>query len=279
MTARESADALLSFGTFLLLRDMINERLGIWFDESQRDLLGDKLADQIAEVGSRSFLDYYYRLKYGAHDDDCWQKLTNSLSVQETYFWREIEQINALVEVLIPRHTLTLSGPIRIWSAACATGEEPLTLAIALNEAGWFDRVDIEIWASDISPAALEKAARGIYRERSFRALPGRLREKYFEPVDGGWQVDSKLKARINYRLANLLNASETALLHSSRYIFCRNVFIYFSKITIRDIVNRWADHMPTPAYLITGVAESLIRISDSFDLEQIENAFIYVKR
>ncbi|MBX9652541.1 protein-glutamate O-methyltransferase CheR [bacterium] len=258
---------------------MIGERLGIWFDESQRDLLEDKLSDQLAELGTRSFLDYFYRLKYGASQEDCWQKLINALSVQETYFWREIDQINAFVEVLVPRHVSNLSESVKIWSAACATGDEPLTLAIALNEAGWFDRTDIEIWASDISPAALEKAERGIYRERSFRALPDKLREKYFKPVDGGWQVDAKLKARINYRLANIMNAPETALLHSSRYIFCRNVFIYFSKITIRDIVNRWANHMPTPAYLITGVAESLIRTSDRFDLEQIQNAFFYVKR
>jgi chemotaxis protein methyltransferase CheR len=269
----------LPLGTFLLLRDLIRDRLGVWFEEDKRDLLASKLSDRVAALGARSFLDYYYRLKYGPGAEEEWPVLTNALSVQETYFWREMDQVRAFVDILVPRHVAAGRGAIRVWSAACATGEEPLTLAMALNEAGWFGRADVEIWASDVSSAALEQTARGIYRERSFRALPAALREKYFKPVEGGWRVDPALHARVRYRRANLLAAEETVYLDSARYVFCRNVFIYFSPATTAQVVARFAERMARPAYLFVGVSESLLRMSTAFELEQVGGAFVYTRR
>jgi chemotaxis protein methyltransferase CheR len=269
----------LPLGTFLLLRDLIRDRLGVWFEENNRDLLAAKLSDRIAALGLQSFLEYYYRLKYGPDADAEWPRLTDALSVQETYFWREIEQIRTLVDVLIPQHVTAGLGPIRIWSAACASGEEPLTLAIALSEAGWFGRANIELLASDVSSAALEKAASGIYRERSFRALPATLREKYFSPVKDGWRVDPLLHGRVRFRQANLLDSDETALLESSRYIFCRNVFIYFATATIAEVVSRFAERMPRPGYLFVGVSESLLRAVTSFKLDEVNGVYVYVRR
>jgi chemotaxis protein methyltransferase CheR len=269
----------LPLGTFLLLRDLIRDRLGVWFEEDTRDLLASKLSDRIAELGLRSYLDYYYRLKYGPGAEEEWPRLTDALSVQETYFWRELDQVRTLVDVLVPQHAAAGRGPIRIWSAACASGEEPLTIAMALSEAGWFGRAEIELWASDVSSAALEKAAGGVYRERSFRVLPAALREKYFFAVEGGWRVDPGLQARIRFRRANLLDPDETALLESSRYIFCRNVFIYFSAATIAKVVCRFADRMPRPGYLFVGVSESLLRVGTAFELEQVGGVYVYMKR
>jgi chemotaxis protein methyltransferase CheR len=269
----------LRLGTFLLLRDLIRDRLGVWFEEDKRDLLANKLTDRIVALGMRSFLDYYYCLKYGPRSEEEWQALTDALSVQETYFWREMDQVRAFVDLLVPQHLAAGQGVVRVWSAACATGEEPLTVAMALNEAGWFGRLDIEIWASDISPAALERAANGVYRERSFRALPAPLREKYFTSVAGGWRVDPALHARVRYRRANLLDLDETALFESARYVFCRNVFIYFSPATIAQVVARFARKMPRPAFLFVGVSESLLRLSTPFELEQVGEAFVYTRR
>lgn len=269
----------LPIGVFLLLRDLIRDRLGVWYDENKRELLASKVSDRIQALGLRSYLNYYYLLKYGPSEEEEWARLTDALSVQETYFWREYGQIQTLVDVLVPRHQSEGLGPIRIWSAACATGEEPLTIAMALSEAGWFDRADIEIWASDFSPAALEKASRGFYRERSFRALPPSLRSRYFTAVEGGWRVDSGLLARVRYRQVNLLDEGETARLASARYIFCRNVFIYFSSATIGEVVGRFSECMPRPGYLFVGASESLLRTKSAFELDEIGGAFVYVKR
>src|SRR6185369_12487646 len=99
------------------------------------------------------------------------------------------------------------SEPLRIWSVPAASGEEPLTIAMVLEEEGWFDRVPIEIHGSDASPAAIARARAGRYRERSFRTLPPALREKYFREEDGTWSVVPALQRRItSWSVVNLLD-------------------------------------------------------------------------
>jgi chemotaxis protein methyltransferase CheR len=267
----------LPVGVFLILRDLIRDRLGMWFEDDKRDLLASKLADRVRETGTATFLAYYYLLKYGPGAEAEWDQLTDALSVQETYFWRELQQVRTLADILVPAHVAAGRGPVRIWCAACATGEEPLSIAIALQEAGWFDRADVEIWASDTSPAALEKARRGVYRGRSFRALPAALQDRYFTPAEGGFRVDPALQARVRYSRANLLDPAETAHLATAPFVFCRNVFIYFSTATISRVVSHFAARMPRPGHLFVGVSESLLRASTAFEMEEVGGAFVYV--
>jgi chemotaxis protein methyltransferase CheR len=243
-------------------------------------MLGEKLAPLVIERGFDSFLDYYYLLKFDADAPAEWRNVSNALSVQETYFWREMDQINGLVEKVIPQLASERTGsPIRIWSAACATGEEPLTIAMRLNEEGWFERARIEIYASDLSSSALDRARRGSYRERSFRAIPAHLREKYFEPDGNEWRVSSSIHEKIKWQRVNLLQKAEISTLACASVIFCRNVFIYFSPDSIRKVVDSFAEKMITPAYLFSGAAESLLKLTDDFELEEIGDCFAYVKR
>ncbi len=269
----------LPVGVFVILRDLIRDRIGVSFDDDKRDLLVAKLTDRVRGLGLASFLDYFYLLKYDPAAGDEWPRLTDALSVQETYFWREVEQVRALADVLVPAHVAAGRGPVRVWSAACATGEEPLTVAMALTEAGWFDRADVEVWASDVSGAALDKARAGVYRERSFRALPPALRAKYFTPEDGGWRVAPELHSRVRYVRANLLEPADTALLATAPFVFCRNVFIYFSAATVARVVRHLAGRMPRPAHLFVGASESLLRATAEFELEEVGGAFVYVGR
>jgi chemotaxis protein methyltransferase CheR len=200
--------------------------------------------------------------------------------VQETYFWREIDQVRALVDVLVPQYFSTSrSLPLRIWSAACATGEEPLTLAMALNEKSWFDRAPIEIYASDASTDAIEKARRGIYRERSFRNLAPDLRARYFVETDAGWKVNAQIHSRIKWSIANLAADDKVATLPGGiDVIFCRNMFIYFSEESTRKTLQRFCRKMNSAAYLFVGASESLMRLTTDFELQEIGGAFVYVK-
>jgi chemotaxis protein methyltransferase CheR len=150
---------------------------------------------------------------------------------------------------------------------------------MALEEAGWFGKADAEVWASDVSPAALAKARAGVYRERSFRALPPALRAKYFTPTDGGWRAAPELQARVRYSPANLLEPDDTLFLATAPFVFCRNVFIYFSAATVGRVVKRFADRMPWPGHLFVGASESLLRATTAFALEEVGGAFVYVKR
>ena len=275
-----SNNLALPEGTTSLIQSLINERTGMHFDNGKRDILLDKLSPLVIERGFGSYLDYYYLLKYDPAARVEWQNVMNALSVQETYLWREIDQVHTLVQTLVPQwHARNANSTLRIWCAACATGEEPLTIAIALSEAGWFERASIEIVATDASSKAIDRATRGIYRERAFRNLPPPLRDRYFERDGSDWRVRSSIHSRIKWGLANLMEEDRISHLADADFIFCRNVFIYFSETAISRVVRSFSRFIRPPGYLFVGAAESLIRMTTDFNLTEIDDAFVYVKR
>ena len=263
-----------------LLRDLVHETTGQFFDDSRLPQLMDKLKPLVLARGFRSVLDYYYLLKYDADAAGEWGHVLDALAVPETYFWREIDQIKALVDVVVPLQVKALAGkPLRIWSVPCATGEEPLTLAMALDEAGWFARAPIEIHGSDASAAGIAKAQRGLYRERAFRNLPPHMKERYFTRRDDAWEVAPELHRRVTWSTVNVMDRAAAASRARVPILLCRNLFIYFSEKSIRHTVQLFAEHMSSPGYLCVGASESLLRIASDFELEEIGGAFIYVLR
>jgi chemotaxis protein methyltransferase CheR len=267
-------------GAEILLRDLVHDRTGLFYENGNFDLFIEKLAPLVINRGFESFLDYYYLLKYDPAANEEWLRVLNALSVQETYFWREMDQINGFVDEIIPAYFSEPDPqPMRIWCAASATGEEPLTIAMALNERGWFERAPIEIFATDGSSKAVEKAQTGIYRPRSMRSLPDSIREKYFTEVDGNWRITPTMQKKLHWSLVNLMDSDEMSPFASSPVVFCRNVFIYFSDGAVRKTVNFLAQRMPKPAYLFVSVSESLLRVTNEFILEEVGGAFVYVKR
>jgi chemotaxis protein methyltransferase CheR len=266
--------------TVELLRDLIQAHAGMYYDDERLDVLRDRVVPLAIDRGFDSLLDYYYLLKYDAGAVREWPRLMDALAVQETYFWREPDQFRALASTIMPALVGKGRAPIRIWSVPCASGEEPLSIAMALAEASWFDRVRIEIHASDASESALQRAARGHYGRRSFRQLPDALREKYFTAgADGGWTVKPDLFSRVtSWTRVNLMQAGEAASLGSCDVIFCRNLFIYFTPDGIREVTARLNAWMPSPGYLCVGAAESLLRTGTGFDLQDLDGAYVYVK-
>jgi chemotaxis protein methyltransferase CheR len=279
MTTRFDADSLgIPNASTRLLRDLIHEKLGLFFDDGRVGHLADRLAPLLLQRGFASLLDYYYLLKYDPAADAEWPRVMDALAVNETYFWREIDQIRAVVDRIVPQ----LAGarddtPLQIWSVPCATGEEPLTIAMVLEEAGWFARAAIRVIGSDASPAAVEKAKRGQYRERSFRNLSPERRERYFVKAGDQWQVDGALHRRITWDVVNLQDPAGVARWGASPIVFCRNVFIYFSPTSIQRTVDLLARQTPMPGYLCVGASESLLRLTNRFTLEEIGGAFVYV--
>jgi chemotaxis protein methyltransferase CheR len=264
-----------------LLREIVHERLGVYFQDSRLDALADRLAPLVADRGFASFLDYFYFLKYDADTAGEWHRVMDALSVPESYFWREVDQIAAIVDHVVPDLVRRRPGlPIRIASVPCASGEEPLTIAMMLSEKGWFSRARFEIVAGDASCAALARARAGVYRERAFRSLPAPLRERYFHRAGDAWQIDEPLHRRIHdWRHVNLASQTDAMAVANADVMFCRNVFIYFSDDTVKRVVNAFADGLPDGGLLCVGAAESLLRVSDRFELEEVGGAFVYVKR
>jgi chemotaxis protein methyltransferase CheR len=273
------ADALGLVGQVTtIFRELVHERLGLFYEAAQFDQVADRLAPLVVERGLGSFMDYYYLLKY-SDDEAEWGRVMDALSVPETYFWRESDQLRAMVGNVVPVLAEELRGrPLEIWSVPCASGEEPLTLAMMLEEARWFDRAPIQILGSDASRAAVARAERGRYGPRAFRNLSPELREKYFTPDGDQWIVHPGLRRRVEYDVVNLVVPDEVARHASAPIVFCRNVFIYFSEQSIRRTLDAMMQHMPDPAYLCVGASESLLRLRTALSLEEIGGAFVYVK-
>lgn len=267
-------------GTLALLRQLIQGHMGMYYDDQRMDALADRLMPLVIARGFDSLLDYYYLLKYDAGAQEEWSRVIDALSVQETYFWREADQFHALTEGVLPR----LAGrgrPIRIWSLPCATGEEPLSLAIALTESGWFTRAPIEIHAADASPSALRRACDGTYGARAFRQLPETLRTRYFrhDAHENQWTIAPDIHQRVtSWSRLNVVHRPDLETLRGADVIFCRNLFIYFQEPSVRQVVDAFADLMASPGFLCVGAAESLLRMTTRFDLEGVNGAYVYIK-
>ena len=281
-----SESLYLSEAITLLLRDLIHQQTGIYYTLDNCSLLIDKLSTRVVEHDFNSYLDYYYLLKYDTAAQTEWQHLIDAISVQETFFYREFDQIAALVDVLVPAYfAQNPTTPLRLWSAACATGEEPLSIAIALQEAGWLNKAPIEIYATDASPTAIAQAQRGLYREQSFRSFPRALRDRHFErKTDANargelWQIHPNIHHHIIWKQINLAKAAEIQAMPPVQVVFCRNVFIYFSDEAIFQTTHQLFNAMSEQSYLFIGASESLLRLGTNFELQQINGAFVYVKR
>ena len=268
---------LVPAGIQSLLSDLVHERTGIFFEPERVDILVEKLSPLACARECFSLLDYYYLLKYEKYGEAEWDRVMDALSVQETYFWREMAQVRVMVDVLVPQWFGKTSAPLRIWSAASASGEEPFSLAMALVEAGWGTH-PIEIVASDASPTALEKCRAALYRENSFRGFPRDLREKYFRSQGNEWQLIPEITRRVAFHRANLAAADEISPLARSPVVFCRNVFIYFSSHSVRQTLAVLASRMPRGGHLFVGISESLLRLTADFELREIGDAFVYVR-
>lgn len=267
--------------TLPLLRELISAQIGIYYDETRLDILRDRLAPLAIDRGFDSLLDYYYLLKYDPAAAREWARVMDTLAVQETYFWREADQFTALTTAILPTLVERRRSPIRIYSVPCASGEEPLSIAMALEEAGWFHRAAIEIHASDASEAALSRAQHRRYGPRSFRQLPDAMREKFFtrEAAKDEWVVKPSLFARVtSWSPMNLMQPAEARVLAGSDVIFCRNLFIYFTPEGVRESAARLADWLRSPGYLCVGASESLLRTGCGLELQDIGGAYVYVK-
>ena len=265
---------------FRLLRDTIYRRTGLWFADSSKYLLQKRLSPRARELNFESFQKYYYFLQYDPRADAEFDEIYDLVTTKETYFFREPAQLTAFVEEIIPdilSHKTVRK--IRVWSAGCATGEEPYSIAMLLQEAGVFERSAIEIFASDISNDVLVRARRGQYRETAFRMTDPAIRDKYFtrEP-DSCWRIHDDIRNRVSFGRLNLYDQARVSLLGNVDVIFCRNVIIYFDDASKRTVISNFYNRLVEGGYLLLGHAESLITLSTQFKLKHLKNDMVYQK-
>ena len=201
-------------------------------------------------------------------DASALQRLVDRVTVQESSFFRDPAQFEALAEIVLP----TLSGAT-VWSAACANGQEPWSLAMVLDEEG---RGDCRVLATDISAAALARAERGWYSERELRGLDERRRRRFFRPADGGWEIAPALRDLVRFAPHNLVDADPPLGRGGCDLAFCRNVLIYLTDEQITAVLERMAWTLRPGGYLFLGYSETPWRVPDPFTLRRLDEAFGY---
>jgi chemotaxis protein methyltransferase CheR len=265
---------------FRLMRDQIYKRTGMWFNDSTKYLLQKRLSPRAKELNFDSFQKYFYFLQYDPRAEAEFDQIYDLVTTNETYFFREPAQLAAFIEEIVP--DILAKKPvkkIRIWSAGCSSGEEPYSLAILLEESGYYAHGAFEIFASDINQQVLSKARKGHYRESAFRATSAPLREKYFlREADGSFKIRDEVRNRVSFGRLNLYDEARVSLLGHLDVIFCRNVIIYFDDISKKHVVSNFYNRLTDGGYLLLGHSESLISLSTQFKLRHLKNDMVYQK-
>lgn len=216
-----------------------------------------------------------------SEDQEAFDQLINQLTVNETYFFREPEQIQLVVKHLIPQILANKSATrqVRILSAGCSSGEEPYSLAIALREAlGELTAKRISIDAGDLDQEILKKAQAGLYSDFSFRGVSPIIRKRYFKPQAEGYQLISEIRQQVNFYELNLLAPVFPQHLSNYDLVFFRNVSIYFDQETRLLIQKKFYELMQTDSVLILGSSETLGNNLGVFELVEQENQYYFVK-
>ena len=242
----------LSASQFQRLAQQIEAKAGLHFGDAKRDLLNARLGKRMLATGIQDTREYLRQAEQGGE----FERLLDQVTTNQTYFWREPEHFAHLM-----RWVKEDAGqhPLRLWSAACSSGEEPYTLAMALLEAT-AGRRPFKVLASDLSDRMLEKAVAGVYDAARVQALPAGWRDRYFErQKDGRWKAGPALRASVSFARLNLLELPAGP--ERLDAIFCRNVMIYFDRPVQQQLVTELEGRLRGEGWLYTGMAESLLAI------------------
>ncbi len=265
----------ISDAEFVLLRDAIRERFGLYYDDQKRFLLLSRLQTRLSKRGFETFGAYVAYLRHDPRREQEWTDLASVLSNNETYFFRERAQLKTLAGPVLTEF-LARSPRLRLWSAACSSGEEPYSLAMTLLETGRVGDGLLSIRATDISPRVLELADRGYYRALSFRATEPAMIQRWFAPQGDGFTIAERIKRLVQFGRLNLLDAARVAAEGPFDAIFCRNVLIYFDKPTQKRVVESFARALRPGGYLFLGHAESLFHLTDLYEPIVGPDAIVY---
>ncbi len=268
---------------FRLIRDFLVSRVGLFFDENMKFLLERRLYRRLEVRQLKSYRAYEQFLRYDPDSSKELEEVIELLTTNETYFFRESYQLEALTDEILPEliHRKRRDGNtrIKIWSAGCSSGEEPYTLSILLLEypalAGW----DLEIIGTDINQKVLAKARAGVYTDHSLRGVPPGRMDRYSErTADGRFRINELVRKNVTFGAANLLDRSKLAFLRDVDVILCRNVLIYFDTASKKQVVDLFHEKLASGGYLLLGHSESLLNLSTRFLLRHFQKDMIYQK-
>ncbi|MFH0734126.1 MAG: CheR family methyltransferase [bacterium] len=278
------AEVKLTDQSFEEWRKYIYDLCGIYFQDNKKYLLESRLQKRINFLGIETFEKYFEYVKYNSNRDTELKYLYEVITINETFFFRNQPQLDALVTTVVPQ---ILSSPfktnknkLRIWSAASSSGEEAYSTAMILNELikPKYPALSIEIVGTDINYQVVETAKSGIFKEYSIRNTPAYYLKKYFKTSGNTFEVDQNIKRMVSFKLLNLYDDFSMRAMTNFDIIFCANVLIYFDIKSKIKVVSHLYNSLNRDGYLFIGYSETLHGISKAFKLISFPKTIGYKK-
>ncbi|MDJ0841619.1 MAG: protein-glutamate O-methyltransferase CheR [Acidobacteriota bacterium] len=272
----------LSREDFKELRDYIYDQSGLHFSDAKLYFLENRISRRLKALNQTSYRDYLAHIKKPIHKRELFS-LFDAITTNETSFYRNPPQIDAFAKNILPAVVKKLKErgqrTLRIWSAACSSGEEPYTLAMILK-----DRQDLlqglnaTVYGTDISNEIIEQAKTAVYKPYTMRHLPNKFQDRYFTKQDKEFKVHDSVKSLVNISYFNLVDYAAYRRFRNMDIILCRNVLIYFDLKVKRNIIKGFWESLNKDGYLLIGHSESLHNINRDFKMQHYSRALAYLK-
>lgn len=268
---------ILTDSDFEKFRKLIYDQSGITFSTTNRSILDSRIKELLRKKNIASPMEYYNLV---IRNTDEMKEMLDSITTNLTRFFRNQPHFDALINYVIPailerKRAAGFDRTVKVWSAGCSTGEEPLTISMILKSVlppGF----NFQITASDISLKSLLVGQKGFYPDSKVDGIPENYLSRFFTKVEGGYQANKEILDPIHFDYHNLRNDSG---IRNLDIIFCRNVLIYFDEPAQLAVVDRFWDAMAHQSYLFIGHSESLFGMKTKFDFLKTEWACLYEKK
>jgi chemotaxis protein methyltransferase CheR len=259
-------------------RAFLADACGITLGDNKQYLVSSRLSPLMLEFNIVSIRELVERVRRDRHST-LTERIIDAMTTNETQWFRDQFPFEILKQTILAGIPRNRAQPVRIWSAACSSGQEPYSIAISVHEyllknPGTLP-AGVQILATDISPTVLKQAALGVYDGVAIaRGLSGERRQRYFLPEGSQWVVKPDVRRLVSFRELNLCQGYE--VLGKFDVIFCRNVLIYFAPQLKRDIIMRMSQALNPGGYLFLGAAESISNYSDAFEMLRLDGGIAY---
>ncbi len=276
----------VSENELMLIRTYLYEQTGLAFIGSQWHFFKKRIIKRIEESKFSSIREYISFLKFDPRGKQELKDLFNLLTVNETYFFREKPQLEALVNVVLPemieekqKQPMSNMKSIKIWSAASSNGSEPYSIAILLKERGLLKKgVNFIITGTDINTDVINIAREGLFSEPDLRNTPPDIKSKYFTKKGNFYEINEEIKKMVNFSVVNLFSKTQTSTLKNIDIIFCRNVLIYFDLESKKIVAKNLYDSLIPNGYLFLGMSDTLFKVTNLFLLKPLKGVMVYRK-
>lgn len=263
----------ISSDDFKAIQGFLCDACGIVLNEGKEYLIKSRLANVLYDTDYKSFSDLAKAIRLGNLSLGLQARIVDAMTTNETFWFRDPNQFDVLQKTILPdlMKSRVSANALRIWSAACSSGQEPYSISMCVEETLRSQSLErglkktVQIMGTDISASVLEEAKRSVYNDLALsRGLSQDYRTRYFNPFNNGFKLNETITSRVRFQQFNLLK-SYTAL-GKFDVIFCRNVLIYFSEEVKRDMVSRMAQALNPGGYFFLSSTEALPREVDSLE-------------